>query len=223
MNRTIAREIEARDEARRRNTVRRRAGGHSLVEVLIVLALLAITATVSSLAWHRYLSRTATMQAARVVRSAISEARMLAVYQGLNHFVVLDPSARTVSIHQDSSVPFGEFDDGDPRVSGEHWPASVHVAFPPSVVTLSNPIDGGTLIEAWSIPSAVGQAWRGGLHGVLATPAGAIASADLEPAVIRTGVIVFTDDAGQTVSLGIRGQFGDIRWFRLTGNTWVTG
>jgi prepilin-type N-terminal cleavage/methylation domain-containing protein len=201
----------------------KREKGHSLVEVLIVLALLAITATISSVAWSRYLSRTATMQAARVVRSAMSEARMLAVYHGLNHFVVFDPSERTVSIHQDSSVPFGEFDDGDPRVGGEHWPESVHVAFPPSVTGLSNPLDGGALNDAWTIPSAVGEAWRGGLHGVLATPSGAISSADLEPEVIRAGVIVFTDDSGRTVSLGIRGQFGNFQWFKLTGTTWITG
>jgi len=48
---------------------RRNSAGHSLVEVLIVLALLALTATISSLAWSHYLGRTATMQAASIVRS----------------------------------------------------------------------------------------------------------------------------------------------------------
>jgi type II secretory pathway pseudopilin PulG len=207
----------------RRNEQPSGAQGHSLVEVLIVLGLLAITATISSMAWSHYLGRTATMQAARIVRSKLSEARMLAVYRGLNHFVVLDPSRRSVSIHQDSSVPLGEFDEGDPRISTEHWPESVHVAFPPSVLTLRNPLDGSTLRDAWSIPAAQGPGWQGALHGVLATPAGAIASAALEPAVIHAGVIVFTNDVGQTVSLGIRGQFGNVQWFRLAGSTWREG
>jgi len=202
---------------------RRISAGHSLVEVLIVLAVLAMTASISSLAWSHYLGRTATMQAARVVRSKFSEARMLAVYRGLNHFVVLDPSQRTVSIYQDSSVPIGEFDDGDPHVGTEHWPDTVHVSFPPAVTTLSNPLDGGTLIDAWSIPRAEGAGWKGARHGVLATPSGALASADLEPEVIHSGVIVFTNNVGQTVSLGIRGQFGNVQWFRLVGSDWQEG
>ena len=202
---------------------RRSSAGHSLTEVMIVLAVLAITATVSSLAWSHHLGRTATMQAARIVRSKFSEARMLAVYRGLNHFVVLDSSQRTVSIYQDSSVPLGEFDGGDPHVGTEHWPATVHVAFPPSVTTMINPLDGGTLIDAWSIPQAEGPGWQGALHGVLATPSGALASADLEPEDIHSGVIVFTNDVGQTVSLGIRGQFGNVQWFRLVGSDWQEG
>ena len=202
---------------------RRNSNGHSLTEVMIVLALLAITATVSSLAWSHYLGRTATMQAASIVRSKFSEARMLAVYRGLNHFVVLDPSQRTVSIHQDSSVPLGEFDADDPRISTEHWPETVHIAFPPSETTMRNPLDGGTLLDAWSIPIAEGVGWQGALHGVLATPSGALASADLEPEVIHTGVIVFTNNVGQTVSLGIRGQFGNVQWFRLVGSKWQEG
>ena len=202
---------------------RRNSAGHSLVEVLIVLALLALTATISSLAWSHYLGRTATMQAASIVRGKISEARMLAVYRGLNHFVVLDPSQRTVSIYQDSSVPLGEFDDGDPRIGTEHWPDTVHVAFPPSETTLPNPLDGNTMYDAWSIPRAEGPGWLGALHGLLATPSGALASADLEPEVIHAGVIVFTNDVGQTVSLGIRGQFGNVQWFRLVGSGWQEG
>lgn len=193
------------------------------MEVLIVLAVLATTATISSLAWSHYLARTATMQAARIVRSKFSEARMLAVYRGLNHFVVIDPAERTVSIYQDSSVPLGEFDGGDPRVGIEHWPEGVQVGFPPSAITLRNPLDGGTLIDPWSIPRAEGAGWQGALHGVLATPAGALASADLEPEVIHSGVIVFTDGVGQTVALGIRGQFGNVQWFRLVGSDWQEG
>jgi hypothetical protein len=192
--------------------------------VTVVLGLVALLAAASALAWGRSLSRTATMRAARTVQVALYEARMLAVYKGLNHYVVLDPVARTVEIYRDSSSPFGSWDYMDERVTTEAWPARVRMDLPGVAAVLPNPLGGASVTRGWFLPRPTANGpWGSELRGLVALPTGAIASAEETPAVIHSGVIVFSDDAGRATSVGIRGQFGTVHWFRYDGTEWRKG
>jgi len=200
-----------------------RSRGFTFTEVLVVLVLMGLTATVTGAAWERAMTRAATMQAARLVQQALLEARMLAVYRGLNHFVVVDPAARAVELWEDSGAPFGELDDHDRRLALTPWPAAVDLALPRGTGSMPNPLGGVEVTRAWFLPRAQGVRWNGAIEGVLATPEGALASVADTPAVIASGAMVFSNGRGETVSIGLRGQLGTVRWFRWSAGEWKRG
>ena len=65
--------------------------GASFVEFLMVLALLGILALAAGLVLDRQRSSSVTVGLAR---TAMEQARLLSVYRGVNHFLVLDPGGR---------------------------------------------------------------------------------------------------------------------------------
>lgn len=196
--------------------------GFSYVELVLVVGLMALALLISAAAWQSAMARSRPMQAARLVQNAILEARMLAVYRSLHHFVVLDPQQRSVTIVQDTAAPFGVLSEEDRRLKSFSWPAAIEIRMPPGSV--DNPLLAGaeTLTAAWSLPEPDGSGW-GERLGMTATPEGALQSAEGTPEVIRSGVIVLSDSRGHAASVGIRGQFGAVDWFRWDAGTWVRG
>lgn len=195
--------------------------GFSLPEILSVLLIIGLTATVSIAAFSTFMRKSEVMTAARLSQKYVYQARMLAVYRGVYHFVVIDPTAKTIGIYEDSSSPYQKFDNGDTKVDQEPWPSSVSLALPPGSSTLPDPFGGSAISSAWTMPLPDSTArWGTTLRGVMTTPNGIIKSAEATPQTISTGVMVFADGTGQTTSVGIRGQMGAIKSYRYDGSAW---
>lgn len=196
------------------------ARGFSSAELLAVLAILSMGLLLASAAWGTYRRKADVGQTARVVKTLLYRARMLSVYQGVNHFLVLDPQGKSVSIYRDSSAPAGKLDPGDVRVVAEAIPAGCFLALPPSPAVLPNPMGGAQVTNAWSLPLPEASAWGTSLRGVMTNAAGLIQSAESTPQTVVSGVMVFTDGRGQTSAVGVRGQAGNVRAFELLATTW---
>lgn len=199
----------------------KREAGYSLAELLVVVAIISMVVLAGGAAWQDFRKKTDVASAARMMQGFIHKARMLSVYRGINHFVVLDPARGTLGIYGDSSLPTGKFDAGDARVAGENLSSSVALALPARPSPLPSPLGGGSLTEAWllPLPDAAG-AWGNSLRGIMTTPAGMIQGAESTPRTIGDGVIVFSDRTGQASSVALRGQVGSVRSFQLLGSTW---
>src|SRR5207249_8424274 len=59
--------------------------GFSLPELLLVVAILGISALVAMAAWNNFLRKSEAMSAARLTQKYLSQARMLSVYRGVYH------------------------------------------------------------------------------------------------------------------------------------------
>ena len=200
-----------------------RARGFTFTEVLVVMVIMGLTAGITAAAWDRAMNRTATMQAARLVQKALLEARMRATYRGLNHIVVVDPERHEVALWEDSGSPFGNLDKDDRRIGTTTWPEAVELALPDGSPSLPNPFGGSDVTRAWTLPDADGVAWSGAREGLLATPQGALASVEEKPEIIGSGAMVFSSARGDTVCVGVEGQFGTVHWYRLVGGAWKRG
>jgi type II secretory pathway pseudopilin PulG len=197
------------------------ARGFSVVEILAVLAMLSLVILAASAAWNSFRRKVESDSSARLVKSYVYRARMLAVYRGANHFVVLDPARKTIAIFRDSSAPLGRFDPGDVRVGGESLPPTFSLNLPSTPIPLPNPLGGLPLTDAWSLPlPETGGAWGGSLRGFMTTSAGMIQSGETSPQTIVSGVMVFSDRQGVTSSLALRGQMGIVRAFELLPSGW---
>ena len=200
---------------------RPRAAGYSFIELLIVLAVLGITSAVSASVWIKSREQTECTQAARIIKSYLVEARMLSVYKVKNHFVVFDPATRMLSLYADTATPTGVFTMGDTRLRREALPTRAQLALPAAPSPLASPLDGGTISDAWGIalPDTSG-AWGTNLRGVRAVPTGQIQTVEATPQNINAGTIVLTDSQGNAVAVGVRGQMGMIRSFKLVNGAW---
>jgi type II secretory pathway pseudopilin PulG len=197
------------------------ARGFSAAEILAVVAMLSLAVLAASAAWNNLRRKTEIDSSARLVKSYVYRARMLSVYRGVNHFVVLDPAQKTISIFRDSSSPVGRFDPGDVRVGSEALPATFSLNLPSTPSPLPNPLGGLPLTDAWSLPlPESGGAWGGSLRGFMTTSSGMILSGETSPQTIVSGVLVFSDRQGVTSSLALRGQMGIVRAFQLLPSGW---
>ena len=199
----------------------RSARGYSLVELLIVLAFLGITSVIGASAWISARKQTECTQAARIIKSFILEARMLAVYKGNDHFVVFDPATRVLSLYSDTTTPLGVYTTGDTRLRREALPPRALLSLPATPSPLASPLGSGNLSSAWEIalPDTSG-AWGTTLRGIRTTPTGQIESVESTPTTVTAGVIVLSDINGNTVAVGVRGQLGSVRSFKLLGTAW---
>lgn len=198
-----------------------RERGFSAAELLVVLGLLSLVVLVSSAAWSTFRRKAEVGQTARAVKTYLYRARMLSVYQGVRHFVVIDPNAKRVEIYRDSAAPLGKFNSGDVRIASEPLPSGCSLAMPASPSTLPNPLGGTDVSNAWSLPVPDSSAaWGAALRGVMTTTAGTIQSGESTPQTILSGVMVFTDGQGQTAAVGVRGQAGSVRAFELLPSGW---
>jgi len=208
--------------SKRRRTARRERG-FSIGEMAVVLALIGLSTSAAVVAWQNYRRAAATTATVTTLRMKIQEARMLSVYRVLDHFVVIDPQARTLSVVEDTGTTAGVFDSADAVLSTTAWAPTVNMDLPVAPDPLPSPLGSGNLSAAWSLPLPdTSGAWGTNLRGLVFTPDGRIVSAAATPAVIGFGTIVFRDawDDGQTLAVSIEGMSGTVRGFRLAGTQW---
>jgi len=146
---------------------------------------------------------------------------MLSVYKVRDHFVVFDPATKTLSLYADTATPLGVFTTGDNRLRSEALPPRATLTLPTAPSPLTSPLDGGTISSAWGIalPDTSG-AWGSNLRGVRAVPTGQIQTVEATPQTITAGTIVLSDNQGNAVAVGVRGQMGSIRSFKLSNSVW---
>jgi type II secretory pathway pseudopilin PulG len=201
---------------------RRRSRGASIAELLIVLLFIGLIVTVTVAAWQNTARSSEAQAAAKLVQGYLNQTRMYAVYRATNHFLVIDPTQRTVSIYEDSGTTTAKFDSADTLVRKESWPASVSLALPPSSSSVADPLGGTTsLTSAWSLPFPDTTArWGTSLTGLMAIPTGRIQSGESTPQTISSGAMIFSDNTSQAAAVGVRGQFGATSAYQLLGATW---
>jgi hypothetical protein len=195
--------------------------GNALIQVMIVLVFIGLVSAVGATEWIQGRKAAECTQAVRLWKSFLLEARMLSVYKGNDHFVVFDPATRVLSLYADTATPLGVFTTADTRIRMEQLPKRVTLALPASPSPLASPLGTGNVASAWDIalPDTSG-AWGNNLRGVRATPVGLIETVEATPHTVTTGTIVLTDIDGYTVAVGVRGQMGSVRSFKLLNNVW---
>lgn len=195
--------------------------GNALIQLMIVLAFIGIVSVIGATEWMAARKGTECTQAARELKSFMLEARMLSVYKGNNHFVVFDPATRVLSLVSDTAAPLGVYTAADTRIRMEQLPMRVTLTLPTTPSPLASPLGTGNVASAWDIalPDTSG-AWGSNLRGVRATPVGLIETVEATPHTLTAGTIVLSDIDGNTVAVGVRGQMGSVRSFKLLGSAW---
>ena len=204
------------------DTKTRSAAGYTLVELLIVIGILGLVTAISASVWIKSREQSECTQAARIVKSFLVEARMLSVYKVRHHFVVFNPASKTLALYADTAAPLGVFTTADTRLRQEALPPRAALSLPAAPSPLTSPLDAGTISDAWGIalPDTSG-AWGTDLRGVRAVPTGQIQTVEATPQNINAGTIVLSDNQGNAVALGVRGQMGSIRSFKLVNSAWI--
>jgi len=194
--------------------------GASLAGLLVVVALIALVVTFGAGSLAGYRSRTGLASTVQVARTALYQARMLSVYRGARHFLVLDPLRRTIEIYEDSSAPVASFDAGDALVTRTSWSPAVDLDLP-GAGSLTDPLVGASVTDAWELPRPDSSArWGGTLLGVMTTPQGRISSAAATPQTIGIGTVVFHDGKSGTAALAIDGRSGFVAAYRWRAGAW---
>ena len=191
-----------------------------LSELIIVVGLMGIVIMMGSVGWARYKRATGLSVTAQTFKRVITQARLRAIYQNVNHFVVFDVVTGSLSVVEDSGATAGVYEADDAVISCSLLEQGVELGMP--VASLPHPLGSGAITDAWSLPKPVGgSAWGTGL-GLMANPQGRLVSVDATPDVIGFGAVVFNDprQAAAAVSVGIEGRSGTARAYRLDGSVW---
>jgi hypothetical protein len=188
---------------------------------MVVLIFMGIATVVGSTEWIQARKNSECMAAARLMKSFLLEARMLSIYKGNSHFVVFNPSSKTLSLYADTSAPLGVYNTTDTRIRMEQLPSRANLSLPASPSPLASPLGTGNLGSAWGIalPDTSG-AYGSTLRGVRATANGQIETVEATPQTVTAGTIVLSDIDGNTVAVGVRGQLGSVRAFKLVDGVW---
>ena len=195
--------------------------GFGLAEILIVVTIVGLIATLSVMAWRQAAARAQATATARVLKLYLHQARMKSIHQGVNHFVVVDPVSERLEIYEDTGTTVGSFDNDDPRVSVNPLGIGTTLGLPEGASTLTSPVDATTVSNGWAMPLPDQSArWGTTLRGVMLTPLGRISSAEAAPQPIGQGTLVFFDGNAGTVAVGIDGRAGVAFSFRLEDGSW---
>jgi len=197
---------------------RRRCAGFTLSEILLVMIFIGLIAGIGATAWTKSRARMNTSNAARLTKVFMHRARMQAIYRGVNHFVMVDPEAGTLSIIADTGATSGELDAADERVATTALANGVDLTLPASG-SLPSPEGSGTISAAWSMPVPSVGDWSGQQRGVMVNPRGTFQSAESTPQTISAGTIVFSTPTG-TSAVSLRGSLGAVRSFEYLEGHW---
>lgn len=198
-----------------------RSDGYSLIEVMVVVGIMTLIMAASVAAWGLTRGRAETRAAARLTRVFLHKARMNSIFEGVNHFLVVDPANNLVEIYADTGTVPGSFDDADPRLARTILKSSVKLVLPAQPSPLGSPLDSSTITNSWDLPTPDSSArWGTQLMGLMTTPTGLIQSAEATPTTIGSGMIVFSNGEDQTSAVGVRGREGFVRAFELSNGQW---
>jgi len=191
-----------------------------LAELLVVVALLGLSALLTTAAWQKYRRASSLTVTAQTFLRGVAQARLRAIYQNRNHFVVLNMNEGTLTIVEDSGANVGVYESDDRVITRTLLEPGVELAMPTS--TLPHPLGSGTITKAWTMPSPQSGTQWGDAVGLMASPDGRLVSVNATPEVIGFGAAVFREEhADRTVSVGIEGRSGTVKAFRLDGSKWV--
>jgi hypothetical protein len=186
-----------------------------------VIALIGAVGLIAIPNWQNSRRRAAVTSTAKRTEAFLHQARMYAIYHGVNHFIVLDPEGGSLELFADDGSQSGEFDNADTRIAGTRLVSGVSLALPEQPATLLSPVGPQLLDDGWFIPGPDGSgAWGASLLGLMVTPTGRFESAQSTPQIVRNGVIVFTNSMNETSAVAIRGRLGSVSSFELFDGSW---
>ena len=192
-----------------------------MIELLITLIIIGLVAGIGVFAWTKTRGRAELTAAARTAKTYLLRARMTAIFEGVNYFLVYDPSRHTLEIYADTGTIPASFDDQDSRVASAPLHAAAGLTLPTNPPNLNSPLDSSSLSNAWSLPTPDSAArWGNELFGLMITPTGLVQSAESTPATINAGVMVFSNGTDITTAVGIRGREGSIRTYEYYNGKW---
>ena len=196
------------------------ASGYTMAELVVTMTVASLLMATATFAWSSYQRKTSLTASVHTTKLALNQARLQAIFQNVNHFVVFDPDEHEVKIYRDDNSPLGELDDGDSQYSTTKWSPGVELGLPSNSTSISSPLDGETLTEGWSVPGSVDD---DNVMAVMFDPLGKIRSNDETSTVIDLGTIVFSDTSedSKSASISIQGQSGSINTYKLEDSLWV--
>lgn len=196
-----------------------RQRGVTLTELLLVVALLGISAVMTAGVWQRYKRSTSLAATAQVFQRTVAQARLRAIYNNINHFIVLDMAGNSLTIVEDTGANVGVYEADDRVLTRQILESTVELSMP--VGTLPHPLGSGTVTQAWTLPLPVSGTEWGDSVGLMCNPEGRLMSVAATPEVIGFGAVVFNDPhADAAVGVGVEGRSGTIRTYRLSNGAW---
>jgi type II secretory pathway pseudopilin PulG len=193
--------------------------GFSITELLVTFLILGLAVTVGSTVLRTMRPRVQIASAAKLLRMAVYQARMKAIFTGVSHFVAIDPIASRIDVFIDNGSTAGVLDSLDRRVGGSTISSIVKLSMPTDPSPLSNPLGGTALASAWPLPNPTGGSWAG-RKGLFVTTTGLIETIETTPVVVNNAVIVFSDGRDRSSAVSIRGRMGQVRAFEQLDGNW---
>ncbi|MEM7246048.1 MAG: type II secretion system protein [Acidobacteriota bacterium] len=199
---------------------RQQSHGFTLLEMISVVALAGLVLGISLVNWPHLRARAESHQAASLTRTALRQARSLAVHLGYRHWVVLEPAQRQLRVFADADHD-GELDlDADRVVERIPWPPGVRLALPAGTTQLGHPTLNMTLVHGVTEPGGIAVLDDTEHHVLMARPDGAGRSPD-DRRGLRGTVLVYSSSGGTVNAVVLRTEGGEISTFRLTEDGWV--
>ncbi len=197
--------------------------GYSAAELLVTVAIVGLVAALTTGAWQQYRRSTGLSTTATTMKRVMNQARLQAIYQNKNFFVLLNARERTISIYEDDSVPAGTFDTGDTLLQQEQLPNTIGLGFPNGASSMPSPLGGGTVTTPFTVPAAgAGTGLPKWTIAVMATPRGQFMSTEDTSTLIGFAAMVFNDQYAHdgAISIGLEGRSGTVRAYRYNGHAW---
>jgi len=168
----------------------------------------------TTFAWASYQRKTSLVTSVNTMRMALHQARLQAIFQNINHFVVVDPAEHQVRIYRDDDAPLGAFNDGDSLYATTNWSPAIELLPPASTASMPHPLGGASLDEGWTDDNVI---------ALMLSPVGKIMNTEDTPQIVDVAVIIFNDTRGDNGSacISAQGQSGLLGRHKLKESTWV--